>query len=119
MDFTEIVLGNFQKDFKKLLPKTPGYLNCRIVAGYGNCQKGFISDDIEVVGIMLIRVDEFKFEMVRKVISDFRSSKTKNQLVLCIDLAIPSGVSYIYRFYEIEGENNNIFLRKQSRVGIP
>jgi hypothetical protein len=119
MDFTEIVLGNFQKDFKKLLPKTPGYLNCKIVTGYGNCQKGIIPGDMETVSMMLLRADEFKFEMVHKVISDFRSSKTKNQLVLCINLTIPSGVSYIYRFYEIEGKDNDISLRKQSRVGVP
>ena len=114
MNFINIVLGNFQEDFKELLPRSPGYLNCKIVAGHGNCEKGILSDNTEEDGMMLTRADEFKFEKVSKVISTFSSSKSKKPLLLCVNLMIPFGATFIYQLYEIEKGVDDIILKNQS-----
>lgn len=118
MNFAEVVLGNFQKDFKELLPRAPGYLNCKIVVGLGNCEKGITSSSTKEDGIMLLGSNGFEFEKVLKIISAFSNSKSKKPSLLCVNLMIPSGTICIYRFYEIEEKDSDILLRNQSRVGI-
>ena len=118
MNFVNIVLWNFQEDFKELLPRSPGYLDCKIVVGHGNCEKGIVSDNIEEDGMMLLGSNGFEFERVSIVISAFSNSKSKESLLLCVNLMIPSGTICIYRLYEIEGKGDDILLVNQSRVGI-
>jgi len=103
----EIIMGNLREDFGKLLPKGPGYLNCKVVTGYGTCWEGIVSKDIQETSRMLTRPDDFEFEMVRQVVSDFPNPGTENQLVLCVVLAVPAGIPYIYRFYEYERKEKN------------
>jgi len=115
--FRETILKNFQEDFKELLPSAPGYLNCRIVAGYGNCEDGFVSDDTKTNGMMLLNAREFEFDSILKVISTFRGSEPKTPLLVFIGLVIPSGTVYIYRFYEIEVRDSDIiFLKNKSKI---
>ena len=118
MKFAKVVLRNFQKDFKELLPNTSGYLNCKIVATYGNCEEGITSKNIKEDGMMLLGSNGFEFERVLKVISAFSNSKPRRSLLLCVNLMIPSGTICIYRLYEIEEKGDDILLRNQSRVGI-
>ena len=118
MNFVNIVLWNFQEDFKELLPRSPGYLDCKIVVGHGNCEKGIVSDNIEEDGMMLLGSNGFEFERIVKLVSDFSNPNPRNPLLLCVILAIPSGTTCFYRFYEIEEKGNDILLRNQSRVGI-
>jgi hypothetical protein len=115
MNPAEIILGNLREDFGKLLPKGPGYLNCKVVTGYGTCWKGIVSKDIQEASRMLTKPDDFKFEMVLQVVSDFPNPGTENQLVLCVVLAVPAGIPYIFRFYEYEtgGKKDEILLKKK------
>lgn len=118
MKFAKVVLRNFQKDFKELLSNTSGYLNCKIVATYGNCEEGITSKNIKEDGMMLLGSNGFEFKRVLKVISAFSNSKPKKPLLLCVNLTIPSGTSFIYQLYEIEEKDNKILLRNQSRVKV-
>jgi len=117
MNFAKVILGNFRRDFKKLLPMAPGYLNCRIVVGHGNCTGGFTSSNTKEDGMTLIKSDGFEFEKVPRVISAFSSSKSREPLLLCVNLMIPSGTICIYRLYEIEKIDNDILLINQSCGG--
>lgn len=118
MNFINIVLRNFQEDFKELLPRASGYLNCKIVVGLGNCEKGITRGSTKEDGMMLLGPDGFEFERVLKAISAFSNSESKKSLLLCVNLMIPSGTICIYRLYEIEGKGDDILLMNQSRVGI-
>ncbi len=118
MSFAEVVLENFQEDFNELLPRAPGYLNCTIVVGFGDCEKGIAPGHTKKDGIMLLGPNGFEFERVLKLISGFSNSKSGRPLLLCVVLAIPSGTICFCRLYEIEEKGNDILLRNQSRVKI-
>jgi len=118
MNFRDTVLENLGEDFNELLPKTPGYLNCNILVGFGDCEKGITPGRTKKDGIMLLGSSGFEFERVLKLISGFSNSKSRRPLLLCVILAIPSGTTCFYRFYEIEEKGNDILLKNQSRVGI-
>ena len=125
MEFLEIVRSNLKKDFEQLLPFSPtGYITYNIVAGYGSCRKGILSENTEGKSTILSEVDDFDFELAKKLISDFSKSKSKKPLfsflMLFIGLVVPFRTSFfIHRLYEIKEKAGKIFLKKQSyREGI-
>ncbi len=118
MNFRDTVLENLGEDFNELLPKTPGYLNCNIVVGLGDCGKGITPGRTKKDGMMLLGSSGFEFERILKLISGFSNSKSRKTLLLCVSLAIPFGITCFYRFYEIKEKGNDILLRNQSRVEI-